>query len=114
LIVTDEGVKKRPPLPTMTVTVTAFAIVGWKARSEAIITTNSARRRSEVLIASVTSCNANNLLPAGNTGKVTGLLLLGTVEAHDRCALFCIAEPSVGDLPLFETTGRIYDDPQSV
>jgi hypothetical protein len=64
-------VKNKPPLPTVTVTVTAFATVGWKARSEAIITTDSARRRLEVLIASVTSCNANNLLPAGNTGKVT-------------------------------------------
>jgi hypothetical protein len=40
-------------LPTVTVTVAPLATLGWKTRSEAIITTNTAKRREEVFIASI-------------------------------------------------------------
>jgi hypothetical protein len=52
-IVTDEGEKKNPPLPTVTVTVVAFAGVGYKARIGAVITTNNANQCEEVFIALV-------------------------------------------------------------
>jgi hypothetical protein len=41
-IVTEEGLKKNPPGPTITVTVAALAIVGWKTRNGAMIATNTA------------------------------------------------------------------------
>jgi hypothetical protein len=49
-IVTDEGEKKNPPLPTITVTVAALATVGKKARNGAIVTTSAAMRSKEVFI----------------------------------------------------------------
>jgi hypothetical protein len=52
-IVTDEGEKKNPPLPTITVTVAPLATVGQKARSEAIVTTTAAMRSEEVFIISI-------------------------------------------------------------
>jgi hypothetical protein len=55
--VTDAGPKQKQLLPTVAVTVAALATVGWKARSGAIITTNSAKWREEVLIASLTPRN---------------------------------------------------------
>ena len=33
-------------------------------------------------------------------------------QAHDQCAVFSRAKLSIGDLPLFETAGGIYDDSQ--
>jgi len=53
-IVTDEGEKKNPPLPTVTVTVAALATLAQKARSGAIVTTTAAMRSEEVFIASIT------------------------------------------------------------
>jgi hypothetical protein len=52
-IVTDEGEKKNPPLPTVTVTVAALAILAQKARSGAIVTTTAAMRSEEVFIISI-------------------------------------------------------------
>jgi hypothetical protein len=61
--VTDEGEKQRQLLPTITVTVAALATVGRKARSGAIITTNTATRSENVFIASISHRTiANNLL----------------------------------------------------
>jgi len=53
-IVTDEGEKKNPPFPTVTVTVAALATLAQKARSGAIVTTTAAMRSEEVFIASIT------------------------------------------------------------
>jgi hypothetical protein len=50
-IVTEEGVKTGPPLPTVEVTVTALPTVGLKARTAATMPTNIAKRREEVFIA---------------------------------------------------------------
>jgi hypothetical protein len=52
---TEEGLKKNPPGPTITVTVAALAIVGWKTRNGAMIATNTAMRSEEVFIASITT-----------------------------------------------------------
>ena len=49
-IVTDEGENVKPSAPTITVTVAAFATVGQKARSGAIVTTSAAMRSKEVFI----------------------------------------------------------------
>jgi len=50
-IVTDEGENaKKPPAPTVTVTVAPLATVGQKARSGAIVITTAAMRSKEVLI----------------------------------------------------------------
>ena len=54
-IVTEAGLKKNPPLPTITVTVAALAIVGWKIRNGATIATNTAMRSEAVFIASITT-----------------------------------------------------------
>jgi hypothetical protein len=54
-IVTEEGVKKNPPLPTVTVTVAALAIVGWKTRNGAMIAANTAMRREEVFMSPITT-----------------------------------------------------------
>jgi hypothetical protein len=51
--VTEEGLKKNPPGPTITVTVAALAIVGWKTRNGAMIATNTAMRSEEGFIASI-------------------------------------------------------------
>ena len=47
--------KKNPPLPTITVSVAAFAIVGWKTRNGAMLATNTTKRSEEVFIASITT-----------------------------------------------------------
>ena len=52
-IVTDEGENRKPPSPTVTVTVAPLATVGQKARSGAIVTTTAAIRSEEVFIASI-------------------------------------------------------------
>ena len=49
-IVTDEGEKKNPPSPTVTVTVAPLATVGQKARSGAIVITTAAMRSKDVFI----------------------------------------------------------------
>ena len=65
---TEEGVKKNPPLPTITVTVAALAIVGWKTRNGARIATNTAMRSEEVFIASITTaCDADSLVQLGKS-----------------------------------------------
>jgi hypothetical protein len=66
--VTEEGLKKNPPGPTITVTVAALAIVGWKTRNGAMITTNTAMRSEEVFIASITTaCDADSLVQLGKS-----------------------------------------------
>ena len=50
-MVTDAGEKKNPPLPTVTVTVIAFAAVGQKAKNRAAIT-DAIARTDEVFIGS--------------------------------------------------------------
>jgi hypothetical protein len=56
--VTEEGLKKAPPGPTITVTVAALAIVGWKTRNGAMIATNPRMGSEEVFIASIsTACD---------------------------------------------------------
>jgi len=77
-IVTEEGVKTGPPLPTVTVTVAALATVGLKTRTATITPTNTAKQREDVFIASIIYQFS---LPASNTGKVTPLLPLQTVKA---------------------------------
>ena len=52
-IVTEEGVKTGPPLPTVTVTVAALPTVGLKARTATTMPTNTAKQREEVFIASI-------------------------------------------------------------
>jgi len=52
-IVTEEGVKTGPPLPTVTVTVSALPTVGLKARTATTTPTNNAKQREEVFIASI-------------------------------------------------------------
>jgi hypothetical protein len=63
--------------PTITVTVAAFAMVGWNARNEAIVITTAAMRSEEVFIGSITE-ELQQSVAARNTGKVTRLLLLQT------------------------------------
>ena len=46
--------KKNPPGPTITVTVAALAIGGWKTKNVAMIATDTAMRSEEVFIASIT------------------------------------------------------------
>jgi hypothetical protein len=53
--VTEEGVKKNPPLATFTVTMAAFVTVGWKTRNGAMIAINTTMRNEEVFIASITT-----------------------------------------------------------
>jgi hypothetical protein len=106
--------KQRQLLPTVTVTVVALATVGWKARRGAIITTNSAKRREEVLIASVTSSNCKQSVARRQYRKSNAIVTFTHRRSGYRCAVFSTAKPSVGDLPLFETTGRIYDYRQIV
>jgi hypothetical protein len=48
-MVTDEGEKKNPPLPTITVTVAARAAVGHKVKNRAAIT-GAIARTDEVFI----------------------------------------------------------------
>ena len=67
----EEGVKKNPPLPTITVTVAALAIVGWKTRNGAMIATNTAMRSEEVFIASITTaCDADSLVQFGKSNAL--------------------------------------------
>jgi hypothetical protein len=57
-------VKKSPPLPTVTVTVTALATVGQNTISGAIITTNTLTRSEDVFMTSISHRTiANNPLP---------------------------------------------------
>ena|SRR5882724_6614095 len=49
-IVTVEGIKKNPPLPTVTSTVALIATVGYKAASVAILSTHKAVRCKEVFM----------------------------------------------------------------
>jgi hypothetical protein len=66
--VTEEGLKKNPPGPTITVTVAALAIVGRKTRNGAMIATNTAMRSEEVFIASITTaCDADSLVQLGKS-----------------------------------------------
>jgi len=69
-MVTVEGEKQRQLLPTVTVTVAALATVGWKARSGAIITINTAMRTGKVFMGSMSDRTiANNLLPQARRQK---------------------------------------------
>ena len=52
-IVTEEGVKTGPPLPTVTATVAALPTVGQKARTATTMAINTAKQREEVFIASI-------------------------------------------------------------
>jgi len=54
--VTEEGVKKNPPLATFTVTMAAFVTVGCKTRNGARIAINTTMRSEEV-IASIAACD---------------------------------------------------------
>ena len=65
----EEGVKESPPfLPTITVTVAALAIVGWKTKNGAMIASNTAMRSEEVFIASITTaCDADSLVQFGKS-----------------------------------------------
>jgi len=85
-MVTDAGEKKNPPLPTVTVTVIAFAAVGQKAKNRAAIT-DAIARTDEVFIGSshlvlliIAHWNSRQSATARKSEKVTGLLL---------CALRC-------------------------
>jgi hypothetical protein len=51
--VTEEGVKRGPPLPTVTVTVAALPTVGLKARTATTMPTNTAKQREDVSITSI-------------------------------------------------------------
>jgi hypothetical protein len=86
-MVTSEGEKQKPQLgPTITVTVTALAAVGHKARNRAAIT-GAIARTDEVFIGSshlvlliIAHWNSKQSIAACNSEKVTGLLL---------CAIRC-------------------------
>jgi hypothetical protein len=86
LIVTDEGVKKNPPLPTITVTVAALAAVGHKAKNRAAITGAIARTDevfiglSHLVLLIIAHWNSKQSIIPRKSEKVTGLLL---------CALRC-------------------------
>jgi hypothetical protein len=69
-MVTEEGEKQRQLGPTITVTVTALATLGRKARSGAIITTIIAMRSEEVFMTSISHRTiANNPLPPARRQK---------------------------------------------
>jgi hypothetical protein len=81
-MVTSEGEKQKPQLgPTITVTVTALAAVGHKARNRAAIT-GAIARTDEVFIGSshlvlliIAHWNSKQSIIARKSKKVTGLLL---------------------------------------
>jgi hypothetical protein len=52
-IVTDGGLNRKPPSPTVTVTVAPLAPAGQKARSGAIVTSTAAMRSERVFIAAI-------------------------------------------------------------
>jgi hypothetical protein len=69
-MVTDAGMKQRQLLPTVTVTVTALATLGQKARSGAMISSNTAMRTGKVFIGSMSDRTiANHLLPHARRQK---------------------------------------------
>jgi hypothetical protein len=80
-IVTEEGVKKNPPLPTVTVTVAALAAVGQKNRSGVIIIAITAMRSEEVFIALKSRRIPRQSVAARNRGKVTSPLLCSRLVA---------------------------------
>jgi hypothetical protein len=95
--------------PTVTVTVAALVTVGQKARNGPIIITTAAMRSKEVfIILIISTVELKRSVAAGNTGKVTRLLLSRSVEARDQCAVLCAAKPSISDLPVFEETSGVY------
>ena len=57
---TDEGVKKNPPLPTVTVTVVPVATPGHKLSSEVIITAAAIMPDEEVFIAPIFQYDKSN------------------------------------------------------
>jgi len=57
--VTEEGVKKKPPSPTVTVTVAPLATPGHKSRSE-VITLAAAKMRDEYLFNAQISQHGNS------------------------------------------------------
>jgi hypothetical protein len=85
-MVTDEGEKNNPPLPTVTVTVAARAAVGHKAKNIAAITGAIARTDevfiglSHLVLLIIAHRNSKQSTIARKREKVTGLLL---------CALRC-------------------------
>ena len=54
---TEEGVKKNPPLATFTVTMAAFVTVGCKTRNGARIAINTTMRSEEVFNGSIAACD---------------------------------------------------------
>jgi len=69
-MVTVEGEKQRQLLPTVTVTVTALATLGPKARSGAMISSNTAMRSEKVFMTSISHGTiANHLLPQARRQK---------------------------------------------
>jgi hypothetical protein len=85
-MVTSEGEKKNPPLPTVTVTVIAFAAVGHKAKNRAAITGAIARTDgvfiglSHLVLLIIAHWNSKQSTIRRKSEKVTRLLL---------CALRC-------------------------
>ena len=60
---TDEGVKKNPPLPTVTVTVVPLATPEHKISSEVIVIAAAITRDEELFIASIFQREDSNALP---------------------------------------------------
>jgi hypothetical protein len=61
--VTDEGEKKNPPLPTVTVTVDPLATPEHKIRSEVIVTAAAITRDKELFIPPIFQRENSNDLP---------------------------------------------------
>src|SRR4029077_11149554 len=80
-IVTEEGVKKNPPLPTVTVTVAALAAVAWKNRGGVIIIAITAMRSEEVFMALKLRRIPRQSVAARNPEKVTSPLLCSCLVA---------------------------------
>ena len=83
-------------MPTVTVTVTALAKLGQKARSGAIITINTAMRTGKIFIGSMSEPhNCKQSVAAGKTAKVTTLLLFSKCYlrncATDQCTSMAFA-----------------------
>jgi hypothetical protein len=63
-IVTEEGEKRNPPLPTVTVTVAPLATPGHKIRSQVIVTAAAITRDEKLFIASISQREGSNDLPS--------------------------------------------------
>jgi hypothetical protein len=87
-IVTDEGEKKNPPLPTATSTVLAVAALGYRTRKIAVASTNSVVRCEKVfmMLARLPGSDRKiaNTRPPAQEDKSDAVVTFGIVFAKRR------------------------------